>query len=98
MRIKVELRKEVIRFVKRECNDAVRAAFYRELEKVIDDPISCSEAIFDPQVSRYLLRFFRFNGSLAIFEFNPSKQKIIVRICRKRKPNQPPRRSQGDDP
>jgi len=98
MRIKVELRKEVIRYVKRECNSTERAAFYREFEKVIEDPISCSEAIFNPEVSRYLLRFFRFAGSLAIFEFDPAKQRIIVRVCRKRKPIQPPRRSQGVDP
>ncbi|MDO8632284.1 MAG: hypothetical protein Q7R41_17515, partial [Phycisphaerales bacterium] len=97
-RFKVELRKEVIRYVKRECNSTERAAFYCELERVIEDPISYSEAIFDPEVSRYLLRFFRFAGSLAIFEFDPTKQRIIVRVCRKTKPIQPPRRSQGDSP
>jgi len=98
MRFKVELRREVIRYIKRDCDSAERAAFYRELERVIEDPISCSEAIFEPEVRRYLLRFFRFDRSMAIFEFDPAKERIIVRVCRKRKPNQPPRRSQGEDP
>ena len=86
MRFKVELRKEAVWFVKHECNAADRNAFYVELENLRDDPISNSEPIYDPTLKPYMLRQFRFGQCLAVFEIQPAAEKIVVRVCKKRKP------------
>ncbi|MGB2985028.1 MAG: hypothetical protein WBE26_04020, partial [Phycisphaerae bacterium] len=70
MRIKVELHRNVVRFIRHECTEKERGAFYSQLEKLRSDPVALienSEAIHDPQASRYMLRLFRFMDCIAIF-------------------------------
>lgn len=52
MRFKVELRKEAIWYIKRICTRAARSAFYDELEKVRNDPISTTSRCFSLELSR----------------------------------------------
>lgn len=82
MRYKVELRYVVCSFLKRECSPEDRAAFYDALERTRDAPIENSEAITDPELSRFVLRFFRFGTYIAIFEFHPAEGRMVVRKCR----------------
>ncbi len=83
MRIKVELHKEVIRYLRRECDDEERRAFYYELRRVEEDAIGNSEAISDPTLSRYILRFFRFEGNIAIFQTNRARDRLKVERCQR---------------
>ena len=86
MRIKVELQREVVWFLKRECTTEERNAFYQQLEKLRSDPVALienSEAIHCPQQSRYMLRFFRFERCMAVFEMNRGRDRIRVRQCRR---------------
>ena len=101
MRFKVELHRDVVWFVRHRCNAAEREAFYRTLHLVRSNPVDAiehSEPISDPAISRYILRFFRFSGCLAIFKLNVGKNRIRVLECRRvpprnirgRKPSDPP--------
>lgn len=83
MYLKVELHGSVVRFLRQECTDAEREAFSARLKELRSDPIGHSEALADPRMSRYMLRFFRFGGNLAIFEFDRAHERIKVRQCRK---------------
>ena len=101
MRIKVELHRDVVWFVRHQCKESEANAFYTELHELRADPVTLierSEALHDPKLSRYMLRFFRFAGCLAIFETNRSRTRIRVRQCRRIAP--PTKRHQrgGDDP
>lgn len=89
MRIKVELHRSVVWFIKRDCNDQERYEFYEELDLIRTDIITNSEPIVEPKLSRYMLRFFRFGRNIAIFEMNRSRDEIRVRLCRKLKPRKP---------
>ena len=86
MRTKVELHREVVGYLRHCCNNEERQEFYRRLEKVREDPIENSQETADPEVSPYILRFFEFGRNIAIFEYNPAKDRIIVRQCRKLRP------------
>ena len=101
MYFKVELHRDVVWFLRHECTDAGREAFSERLKELRSDPIGTSEALADPQMSRYMLRFFRFGGNLAIFEFDRARERIRVRqcrkLCRKRKAPEEPR-EQGPAP
>ena len=94
MRIKVELHPEVVWFIRHRCNEDEVSAFYEELERLREEPIANSEAVADPRLSRYMLRFFRFRQNLTIFELNPAKNRIRVLECRK----SPPRRTRRQKP
>jgi hypothetical protein len=83
MRIKVELHPAVVKFIRRDCNERERDAFYEMLERLRQEPIKNSEFIYDPRLSRHALRFARFGMYMAIFQYDIAKQKIRVRICRK---------------
>lgn len=83
MRFRVELRKEVVFFVRHVCSASERRAFSEAFEKVREAPIESSEAIVDPRYSRYVLRYFRFAGCIALFELRPLKNLLIVRSCRR---------------
>lgn len=86
MRIKVELHREVIWFIRHEAGVTEVRAFYEQLWKVSTDPISLiehSEAAHQPEKSRYMLRFFRFERCIAIFETNRARDRIRVRECRR---------------
>ncbi len=92
MRIRVELHRHVVWYIKHECTAEERGAFYEELEKLRADPVALidkSEAIYDPQASRYMLRFFRFKENIAIFETNRTREQIFVRQCRRFAPKRP---------
>ena len=93
MRIKVELHRDVVWFVRHRCNDDEVDAFYEKLEKLRAEPIENSEAVSDRRLSRYMLRFFRFKQNIAIFEYNPARNRIRIRKCRRLRP-QP--RDRGD--
>ena len=89
MRIKVDLHRDVVWFIRHKCNREEQDAFYRELERVRADPVALiehSEAIRDPEISRYMLRFFRFAECMAIFETNRKRDRIRVRQCRRISP------------
>ena len=93
MRIKVGLHREVVRFLKRECTAEERSAFSERLEQLRSSPVALfenSEAIYDPEASRYMLRLFRFKGIIAVFEMSRDRERILVRQCR-RIAAQPPR-------
>ena len=86
MRIKVELHWDVVWFIRQRCNDAEREAFYGTLHLVRSNPVDAierSEPIGDPKISRYILRFFRFSGCLALFELGAAKNRIRVLECRR---------------
>ena len=94
MRNKVELHPDVVRFVRHECNEAERAAFYRELDKVRQDPIGNSEYFTDPDVSRFMLRCFRFARIMAVFKYYPVNDLVRVLECRRIRPE----RQRKEDP
>ena len=98
MRFKVELHKDVVYYVRRQCDDADRRVFYGKLERIGSDPIDESESIADIELSRYLLRFFRFGRHIAIFELDAARDRIIVRQCRRPKTSRRPRPSPTDGP
>lgn len=83
MRFKVELHREVRWFLRRECDSQERAAFFDQLERLRDDPVGLSGAIFDPAVSPYMLRYFRFGRYLAVFEIDVAKDQLVIRVCRR---------------
>ena len=83
MCIKVEMHRNVVWFVKHECSAKERDAFYECLDRVRGDPIGLSEAITEPALSRYMLRFFRFERCIAIFETNRARDRIRVRECQR---------------
>lgn len=81
----MELHRDVVRFLMGADDDEVDA-FYEEVTKVRTKPIAHSEAVADPALSRYMLRFFRFANCLAIFQYRPAEDRIIVRQCRRVRP------------
>lgn len=86
MRIKVELHREVTWFIRQEAGVTEVRAFYEQLWKVSADPVSLiehSEAAHQPKKSRYMLRFFRFERCIAIFETNRARDRIRVRECQR---------------
>ena len=91
MRATVELHPDVVWFLKKRCTDAERKAFYNRLEEVRREPIENSEPIRDVRLSRYMLRFFRFAGNMAVFKFDPAINRISIYECRKITPGRLPR-------
>ena len=91
MRATVELHPDFVWFLKKRCTDAERKAFYNRLEEVRRLPIENSEAIRDVKLSRYMLRFFRFAGFMAVFKLDLAKNRIRVYECRKITPGSLPR-------
>lgn len=81
MRFKVELHPDV-RFFLRKASRETRMAFEEALRLVCDDPIENSIAHHDPKQSKYMLRYFRFDGHLAIFGLIASRDEIRVIECR----------------
>ena len=91
MRIKVELHREVIWFIRHEATVTEVRAFYEQLWKLSADPVSLiehSEAAHQPKKSRYMLRFFRFESCIAIFETNRARDRIRVRECQRLLPRE----------
>lgn len=92
MRFKVELDRDVADFLRTKCVRGEVDWFYRQLERVCRDPIKNSEAIQCLGLSRYILRFFRFAGCAAIFEFDAARGRIKVLTCRRLTSNLPTER------
>ena len=90
MRIKVELHPEVVWYLENRCNAEEVDEFYRQLARVRAAPITNSEAIAKPRLSRYILRFFRFGSNIAVFGFSRSRDTIKVCECYKRLPRRSP--------
>ena len=86
MRIKVELHRDVVRFLRHDCDDDERLAFCRQLETVRSAPIENSECLRDPRLSRYMLRFFRFGQNMAVFKYDAGQDRIRVLECREIRP------------
>lgn len=97
MNIKVELHRDVVWFLRNKCNDMEVDAFYKQLEKIQSDFIKHSEAISDPKISRYMLRFFRFKNCIAIFESNRALDKLRIRLCRRIPPKRNDRKKPRDE-
>ncbi len=85
MRIKVELRPEVRRFL-RTVTPNVRGTFFEKLHWVCEDPIVRSFAYHDPTVSKYMVRYFRFSNHVALFGYLAARDEIKVIECRFRDP------------
>ncbi len=98
MRVKVELHRDVVRFIRHECTEGEVRAFYEKLEQVRSEPIGTSEAVSDPKLSRYILRFFRFGRNLALFEYQPANNLIVIRECRRAPQGQGGEQRSGDAP
>ncbi|MCK4660160.1 MAG: hypothetical protein KAV82_11615 [Phycisphaerae bacterium] len=90
MRIKVELHPDVEAWLLQRRHDwRLIDSFYRRLQTLSCEPISNSEAVSDPRLSRYMLRFSRFGGNdeyAAIFQYDIGRNRIRVLECRKLKP------------
>jgi len=83
MRATVDLHKAVRSFLRHECTREEQRAFYERLEVVRGDPLGESEPNFDPRLSRYMLRSFRFGSNLAVFEWDAHRLRVRVVACRK---------------
>lgn len=98
MRFKVELHKEVGRYIRQECLEPDRREFYAGLERIRTDPIANSEALAETEISRYVLRYFRFGRHIAIFQFDPLRDGVIVQVCRRFRQTRPRKRGPTDTP
>jgi len=98
MRIKVELRREVVRYVRHQCSLGERTEFFEQLERIKLDPITNSEATVDLELSRYILRFFRFGQKIAVFQFDPANDRVVIRLCRTTKRIERRRRATDEPP
>lgn len=86
MAIRVELHPCVPRYLKECCNRADQDAFYECLARLRVDVSANSEPTYDPELSRYSLRFFRFGRHIAIFAYNIARDRVRVVECRRIKP------------
>lgn len=101
MRIKVELHRTVLWFLRHEASTGEIEVFYQRLGQLTTDPVALiehSEAIHDPEASRYMLRFFRFEGCIAVFETNRARDRILVRQCQRLPQQRPGNRPRDDGP
>jgi hypothetical protein len=81
MRAKVDLHPDVVWELRHACTAAEVADFYRQLDRVREDPVRHSELFHAPAVSRYVLRRFSFGTGvekIAIFHYDGN----VVRVLR----------------
>ncbi len=100
MRVKVELPRNVVWFIRHEASEAERYAYYEQLARLRKDAVALienSEPVHDPEASRYMLRFFRFENCIAIFETNRTRDRIRVRQCQRVRPKPRERRKPVDE-
>jgi len=88
MLIKVELHPDVDWFVRRRCTRVEQEEFYKALDLIRSAPIGHSEPVYDPELSRYMLRFFRFRNCLAVFEYDAGRNLVRIIQCRRVPPDQ----------
>ena len=87
MPIRVELDSGASRFLRKCCTPEEQDEFYDRLRAVESEPIKNSEVCREPDLSPYILRFFRFGMNKAIFELDAFRNKIRVMECRRLKPS-----------
>jgi hypothetical protein len=92
MLVKVDLHEDVVWFIRHRCSKEEQLAFLLALEAVRKEPIAHSEALADPRLSRYMLRFFRFADCIALFKYDVAGNRIKVMECRRVQPSKRPRR------
>jgi hypothetical protein len=103
MPAKVELHSEAATFVQR-CTVEEQDAFHARLREIRKKPIANSEFYFDPKLSRYLLRCFRFGRGfekIAIFAYEIEQNRVRIIKCRLARPRRvrgDPEASAGDPP
>jgi hypothetical protein len=83
MHFKVEQHPSVVWFVKRECDETTRRAYYAKLDEVRSDPITNSVLAFDPKGKRPALRRFYFAHLIAVFEIDLWRETLRVLECRR---------------
>ena len=97
---KVELHPDVVAWLVRHRHDhRLVDSFYRQLHRVGEEPIGRSEAVSEPGLSRYMLRFFRFGENdehIAIFQYDIGRNRIRVLECRSLKPARRPKAGPSD--
>ncbi len=98
MRLEAELHEDALWFLRHECGQQELTTFYEGLDAVRTEPIRNSEGPGSlSKKNKYALRFFRFAGNLALFEFDPARKRIRVVECRKSLPKRRrATRSRGD--
>lgn len=83
MRAKVSLHSSVAEQL-RVYSRAMQDSFYARLHQVRESPIERSQPYRQRNLSRYLLRCFRFgpdSTELAIFQWSASEQRMVVLEC-----------------
>lgn len=90
MLVKVDLHPDVVWFIRHNCSEEEQLAFARAVSALRTEPISRSESLADPQLSPFMLRFFRFAKCLAIFEYDLGRNKLKVLQCRRVRPSRRP--------
>jgi hypothetical protein len=83
MPIEVEYSRDVFRFLEKHCTPEERAEFYVRVDAVKAEPIKNSDPCIEPELSRYMLRFFRFGLNKAIFKLDAFRNRIRVVECRR---------------
>jgi hypothetical protein len=88
MRAKAELSRDafakLVAFSKDDQRD-----FWRQLQRVCEQPVTRSELVREAGLSRYATRAFEFGTGMAksaVFEFDATRQRIWVLECRLAKP------------
>ena len=90
MPIKVGLSDEVKLFLETECFPEELEAFKVCVRLVVKDPIEYSQPYTGPTNAPYMLRWFRFGGCWAMFEYwwtgDVNTDRIQFTVCRRRRP------------
>lgn len=90
MPLRVDLHPDVVWFVRNRCNGLEQAAFAQATARVRAEPLRFSESLADPAISRFMLRFYRFGNCLAVFEYDPARNRMRVLQCRRVRPPKRP--------
>lgn len=84
------LNSEVRFFLETECLDEEVEAFFAAVEMVLLDPIGQSRPWLGRSNRPYIVRFFRFGGCLAFFEYHSTgderTESIRIQSCKRLKP------------
>ena len=81
----VEFDPDVVWLIRHVLSPSERDDFHDALDAIRAEPIGRSEAIQDPRLSPYMLRYVEFVGWMIVFEYAPAEGKIRILECRKRK-------------
>lgn len=87
MRANAEVHPEAASYLRHECPAVDGQDFYRQLERVCDDPIGRSRMLLEPETGGYVERWFPFGVGverIAIFHYDGDVVKVLR--CRLSKP------------